>query len=218
MKLTRSTILGISLALSLLGSTAKADFTIDFDGILSGSPANAAAPSGVSFFYGVFTPDNDESGDPIPGTEKWRIDPTAPDVSADDPNTFGSGNAPSAPNALNAVFQPALMLFDVAFNIQSFALVLDNDTFGDSLSIDFFDLNDLLLLSVAIDQAQPGFSVNTGAVANVSKIVLPGGAFYDSFDVTGAPVPEPSTYALIALGGALAVARRKWTRRATLKS
>jgi hypothetical protein len=162
----------------------------------------------------MFTPDLDPNGEPIPGSERWRIDPTASMVTADNPQILNSGFAPSAPNALNAVFQPALMLFNTPFNIQSFSLVLDNDTFGSSgLAILFFGVNDILLRSLAIDQTQPGFIASTGAIAGVSKIVLPGGAFYDSFNVTGAPIPEPSTYALIALAAGVFVIRVKRLRR-----
>jgi len=207
-------IITTALAALLLGSTsARADFTIDFDGVTSGSAANSAAPAGVQFFHGMFTPNLDPNGDPIPGSERWRIDPMAPTVTADNPLTFNSGFAPSGPNALNAVFQPVLMLFDVPFNLQSFSLVLDNDTFGSStLAILFFGADDVLLRSLAIDQTQPGFIASTGALAGVSKIVLPGGAFYDSFNVTGAPVPEPSTYALIILAAVICVTRRKSLR------
>lgn len=192
--------------------TARADFALNFDNVASGSTANSAVPAGtgVSFFHGVLLPDEDEFGDPIPGTDKWRVDPTAPDVTVNDPDTFGSGSAPSAPNALNALDQPVLTLFNVAFTLQTFSVTLDNDTFGiRDAEILFYDPADVLLRSITIDQSQPGLIATTSDVFNVSKIVLPGGAFYDNLNVTGTAVPEPSTWVLLTAG---ALATAGWRR------
>ncbi len=88
---------------------------------------------------------------------------------------------------------------------------MDNDRFGTpGLSVEFYDAVDTLLSRTPIDQTQPGFTFVTGAIDNVSKIVLPAGAFYDNITA----VPEPGTAAwLLGLGGLLLGRRRRGMRR-----
>ena len=80
----------------------------------------------------------------------------------------------------------------------AFSFVLDNSAFGTAfpVSVEFFDATDALLASYSIDQTVPGLAFTSGALNGVSKVVLPGGAFYDNFAV----VPEPSAF-LSVLGG-----------------
>lgn len=196
-------ILGLAAVAVMTASSAHAQsYLLNFDAGLSGSLANAQAPSGLSFQYGELLPNLDEFGDPIPGSERWQIDLSAPDVTVVDPNFYGRGNAPSPLNALDSVFSPTLMLFSGPRDLSSFSLTLDNDTFGTSgLSIEFYAsglTTDTLLASLQIDQLTPGFIASIGAISGVDKIVLPGGALYDNVGFT--VVPEPASGALFGLG------------------
>jgi hypothetical protein len=54
----------------------------------------------------------------------------------------------------------------------------------------------------------PGFVVNDdSSFANISKVVLPSGAYYDNLNF--AAVPEPAATALAGLGAILVFARRR---------
>jgi hypothetical protein len=196
-------LLGLAAVTVLTAGAAQAqNYFLNFDAGLSGSSANAQAPVGLSFHYGALVPDLDEYGDPIPGTDRWQIDTSAPDVTVQNPMFYDRGPAPSPFNALDSVFSPTLLLFSAPQNLSSFSLVLDNDTFGTpGLFIEFYASSptmDTLLASLPINQLTPGFIASIGAVSGVNKIVLPGGALYDnlSFSV----VPEPATGALLGLG------------------
>jgi len=196
-------ILTLAATTALLTSAANAQsYLLNFDAGLSGSLANAQAPSGLSFEYGALLPNLDEFGDPIPGTDRWQIDITAPAVTVVDPNFYGRGNAPSIANALDCVFSPTLMLFSTPQDLSSFSITLDNDTFGmPGLSIEFYAsglTTDTLLGTLLIDQLTPGFLANYSALYGVDKIVLPAGALYDNVGFT--VVPEPATGALFGLG------------------
>lgn len=196
-------IFRLATAVLLSASAAHAEiYYLNFDAGASGSAANNQAPSGLSFQPGAFLPNVDESGDPIPGTDRWQIDTTAPAVTVIDPNFYGRGNAPSIANALDSVFGPTLMLFSGPIDLSSFSLTLDNDTFGTpGLNIEFYasgPASDTLLASLPIDQTTPGFVASLGAINGVNKIVLPGGAMYDNLSI--AVVPEPATGALLGLG------------------
>lgn len=201
----------LALALVALASVAPARASLfTFDAGPSGSLANDFSQAGVTFQAGVFLPDTDTDGIDIPGTEKWHVDGTAPAVTVDDPSTFGRGVAPSPANALNALFQPVLVLFPTSTDITAFKATLDNDTFGDAgLSVNFYDAADHLLASIPIDQTVAGFSFTSGTITGLSKVVLPAGAFYD--DVGFTAVPEIDGRALTAglLLAGVAILRRR---------
>ena len=183
-----------------------------FDSVTTGTDANSLSQAGITFQPGVFTPDTDTDGIDIPGTEKWRVDGTAPAVTVDNPNLFGRGAAPSPNNALNALFQPVLVLFPTSTTVTSFSATLDNDTFGDAhLSVNFYDSNDNLLKSVAVDQTVAGFTFDSGAITGLSKVVLPAGAFYDNVGFTAVPEVDGRvlTAGLLLAGAALARRLRK---------
>lgn len=192
-----------TLALLLGAAAAPAQtYFLDFDGAVSGTVANTLTPTNLSFTVGQYVGLLDGFGDPIPGTERWQADTNAPDVVVRDPNFYGRGNAPSVANALDAVFDPTLLLFNAPTLVESFSVTLDLDAFGTpGLSIEFYATgltNDTLLASIPISQNTPGFIATLGSpIAGVDKIVFPGGALYDNLTIA---VPEPSTYALLGLG------------------
>lgn len=206
-------LLGLAALAVLTAHVASAqNYFLNFDAGLPGSLANDQAPSGLSFHYGVLLPNLDEYGDPIPGTDRWQIDVTAPGVTVQNPDLFyGRGPAPSLSNALDSVFSPTLMLFGTPQELGSFSLTLDNDTLGTpGLFIEFYAsglMTDTLLASLPIDQLTPGSIASIGALSGVDKIVLPGGALYDN--VSFSVVPEPATGALLGLGVLGLIFRRR---------
>lgn len=206
----------LAFAAACLGaalSSQAVSFSVDFDGVPSGTLANAVAPAGLTFEPAVYLPDYDDFGDPIPGTDKWRVDITAPPLTIEYPMDYGRGPAPSPEGALNALFQPTLLLFNVGDTIE-FSVALDNDPFGDpALDLLFLDVAGNIIHSLTTDQTVPGFTVNYSATfAQVSQIVLPAGAFYDNLQLT--VVPEGSTVlsgvgaSFLALAGWLVRRRR----------
>ena len=200
MKTHTKILIAAGLALASV-QTSRADlvpFSVNFDGLPSGTTANTFAPAGLDFHFGMFVPELDGFGDPIAGSEHWEPDLTAPSVLAENPASFGYGAAPSPSNALNALDGAVLLTFSSAISFDSFSVALDNATFGSlaPVSVDFFDTNNALLASYPIDQTVPGLVFTSGALNGVSKVVLPGGALYDNV----ATVPEPSAF-LSVLGG-----------------
>ena len=200
------------LATALAGALPARATLFTFDSVVSGTDANSLSQAGVTFQPGIFTPDTDSFGSDIPGTEKWRVDGTAPAVTVDNPNLFGRGNAPSPNNALNALFQPVLVLFPTSTDVTGFTATLDHDTFGDAhLTVNFYDTNDNLLSSLPLDQTVPGFTFTSGALNGLSKVVLPAGAFYDNVSFTAVPEVDGRvlTAGLLLAGAALARRLRK---------
>lgn len=198
----RSFLPWLAAALAGAGPSALAvEAVFGFDEIATGGPANAASRAGVTFepaYYGQATgPD----GLAIPGSDAWRIDGSAPEVTADNPMLFGRGPAPTPVNALNALFQPVLVQFASPQLIRQFSVTLDADAFGErGLTVNFYDGADRLLAALPIDQTQPGFSLNEASLnlAGVDSILLPAGAFYDTLAVSS--IPEPGAALMLALG------------------
>ena len=207
------------LATSALGlASAHGSVLLGFDGVPAGTLANTFAPPNAQFAHAVLDFDYDTvTGDPIPGTEKWRPDPAAPDVVVEDPSAYGRGPAPSPSNALNALWQPVLLSFNGSFDLVRFGVTLDNDSLGadgnlpgnEDIAVRFLDANGAILSSIPVDQTQPGLVVKGGAVAGIAAILLPAGAFYDN--LTWSPVPEPGAWAWVAGIGAVGFAA--WRRR-----
>ncbi len=210
-------------ALAITGAaSARPAATFTFDELPSGSQANSfaqAAALGVSFSYAALLPDLDPSGDPIPGTTHWRPDITAPTVTVSNPLLFNRGPAPSGSNALDALWQPVLISFSTAYNLDAngFSLVADNSRFGlngllpgfADIAVQFYDAGNNLLGSSPINQTVPGFTVTTGGFSNVSYILIAAGKFYDNITISGTPVPAPSAFlALLPLAAAAGRRRR----------
>lgn len=205
-------ITALALA-SVLPATAFAQtYTFDFDHVPAGSAANAALSRGVTVEPALYAPSVDGDGNDIPGTEAWRVDTLASAVTVDNPLDFDRGVAPSPSNALNALFQPVMLLFPTPEFVANFQVRLDGDDFGMELPVQFYDSDDTLIWSATIDQTIPYFSINAlPGVGGVSKIVLPAGAFYDN--VVIAQVPEVDSRVLLlggvaALGAAIRFRRR----------
>ncbi|MGC4015367.1 MAG: PEP-CTERM sorting domain-containing protein [Luteolibacter sp.] len=205
-----------SLALAtVLAQTAHAATTFGFEGndltTTGGSPLTTTVT-----IQNAYWETEDEFGDPL-ATPGFRADTSSPTVAA---NPLDSGyGAPISGKALDGTNGPVMFTFASALNIGSFGVVLDNSTFGNipitggnpafGTNILFYDAADNLIGYIALDQTVSGFTVaDTGTYENVSKIVLPGGAFYDNLSFTAQSVPEPTAAALAGLG-MLALLRRR---------
>ena len=199
---------GFVMALCVVGVAVGADAApifLDFDGVGSGATANsAAAGSGLRFDLGAFLPELDAFGDPIPGTDAYRPDPTAvDDVRVGNPNARGYGNAPSPVNALDAIDQGVLITFDTPLDISAFAVTLDLSALGfpGNFDIVFQDENGGVLQLLPTAQSVPGFvAAFSGSLLDVASIYLPSGAYYDNLSLT---VPEPALGLVLGLGLAL---------------
>jgi hypothetical protein len=199
----------LALAAALPAGVLAQGFVFRFDHVASGSAANSALSGGVTVEPAFYAPSLDGDGNAIPGSNAWRTDTFAPAVTVDNPMTFDRGAAPSPSNALNALFQPVMLLFPTPEYVGLFRVTLDGDDFGTSLPIEFYDSSETLIWSTTVDQSVPYFGVDAfPGVADVSKIVLPGGAFYDNFLIT--PVPEVDAR---MLAGAVILGVGVWLRR-----
>ncbi len=204
--LVQSLVAAVALALP----ASAAVFTFDGPGGL----ANDYATPGFSFRPAAFFAANDAFGDPIPGSETWRFDHTAPAITAENPSDYGRGAAPSGTQAMNALFQPVIIQLPGVSLLQEFGVTLDNDSFGDAdARIEFYNKDNVLLRTLSTDQTIAGLTVGFGgSLAGVEHIILPAGAFYDDLKIT--VVPEPAEYAVFG-GAALVVVAgaRAWRRR-----
>jgi hypothetical protein len=171
-------------------------FQLDFDG--PGAIADDFAPIFLTIGYGIFEPTLDGFGDPIPGSEHWKLDFTAPPVPVGDPDAAGFGPAPSGTKALDARDGTVLFVFDTPASFDRFTTTLDNSTLGGlfGTAIEFYGAAHNLLFSLPVNQSIPGAFVEVGPLTGVKTIALPGNAFYDNV----AAVPEPGTCASL-LGG-----------------
>ncbi len=197
----------------------------DFDSLATGSPANAALPIGLSLDNAFYDYEYDGFGDPIGGTLRWRRDPTAPAVLADDPSLFGRGPAPSPNNALEALYQPVLLSLGGLTDALMFRTTLDLDSFGENgllpgfedVAIQFLGFDGSPVLSLLIDQTTPGFLATAGPLNGIAGILFPAGAFYDDIEAgfdprppVAAIIPEPGTWMAAGLFSAVLASSRLW--------
>ena len=213
----------LASTLSISSVSAFADFSFNFDNVVSGTSANNAAVNpyaGVSFLSGFVTADLDAqgfeildiNGQNIPGFTHWDTYQDS-DIRVRNPQFYSAGTAPSGTNALDAKFDQVFIKFATAQNLTSFSMQLDNSTFGfPNSNIFFLDSFGKTLSTVAFDQSLSGSIITSGAVNNVSGIILSSGKLYDNINIaTVAAVPEADTYAMLlaGLGVMGAVARRR---------
>ena len=215
--------LALTVVLGAFSASALANYSFNFDGVASGTSANNSVVnpySDVSFLSGFVTADLDTNGfeildmnnQTIPGFTHWETYQDS-DIRVRDPQFYGAGLAPSGTNAIDAKFEQVFIKFSTAQNLTSFSMQLDNSTFGfPNSSLFFVDSFGKALSTVAFDQSQSGSIIITGAVNNVSGIILSSGKLYDNINIaTVAAVPEPESYAMLLAGLAVvgAVSRRK---------
>lgn len=207
--LSKVSVTAALLALLALGSQSAVAETITFDSVPAGTPATDAAPSGVQFLPAIYDYLYDSYGDPIAGSLAWRVDQDQPAdvVTVGNPINAGFIAAPSPSNALDARFQPTLMVFgaDIALAFYSLAAItFDNATFGGTpvadASLQFLDQSGHVLGTAAFTSNGAGFSASlAGPLAGVRQVLLSSGAFYDNINY--APIPLPG--AVWLLGSAL---------------
>jgi len=223
-KALNSMVTAALLSFGLFSASAYADYNFNFDGAASGTSANDASVnpySDVSFLSGFVTADLDAEGyeildiygQTIDGFTHWEAYSDS-DIRVRDPLYYDRGNAPSAANALDALFDQVLIKFSSAQNLASFSVQLDNSQYGNfNSSILFLDANGKTLSSVDFQSyANPGAYITSGPVSGVSGIVLTAGKLYDNVSIsTVSAVPEPESYAMMLAGLGLmgAVARRR---------
>jgi hypothetical protein len=147
-----------------------------------------------------------------------------PDVSSTvllgDPSVAGYGPAISG-NALDGTNSPVMFTFGSALNLSNFGVILDNSSIGNiptsggdpafGTNILFYDSVDNLIGFILLDETVPGFTVSDapGSFLNVSKVILPAGAFYDHLSFNAEAVPEPTVVGLACLGGLALLKRRR---------
>lgn len=172
-------------------------------------------PASVTFDYAYYETE-DEFGDPLanPG---FRTDSPA---MAGDPSVTGYGAAISG-TAIDATVGPVMLSFSSPITISGFGIVLDNSTMGTipqvggdpafGTNILFYDASDVLVGFVGLDQTVSGFTITNdpGTFENVSKMILPSGAYYDNMSFVTQPVPEPGAAALGGLGLLTLLRRRR---------
>jgi hypothetical protein len=212
MKLLLTALASSVLAIPLLHGTT----IFDFDGITPVTTTGNTLPTGVTL-QNAYYETLDSNGDllAIPG---FQNDVSSTVVLVSDPALSGYGIATTG-KALDATNNPMLFTFSSALNISNFCVSLDNSSLGNirqaggdpafNTNILFYDAVDTLIGYIGVDQMIAGFSVaDTNTYNNVSKILLPSGAFYDNLGFTAQVVPEPSALGLVALS-ALALFKRR---------
>lgn len=226
MKITASSTLktAVLTASAITAASAAHAQTFNFVETFEGFALNSTITSiptattlGLNVAPAFYGPLLDGLGDPIPGTDAWRVDLLAPGLTVENPIAYGRGPAPSGILALNAIFQPTLLIFSEPVNLAAFALTLDNDVFGDNgllpgndaIAVQFLDAAGVIIASIPLNQTQPGFVGNSGAVAGVYSVYIPAGAFYDDLRLSGTVIPAPAAAGLLALGTAVSLRRRR---------
>ena len=222
MTLLRTLALSGAFSISLTSGSAYADYNFNFDGVISGTSANDSIVNpyaNISFLSGFVTADLDangfeildNNGQTIDGFTHWEAYSDS-DIRVRDPQFYGRGNAPSASNGLDAVFDQVLIKFSSAQNLTGFSVKLDNSQYGNfNSSIIFLGANGKALSSVDFQSyANPGAIITSGPINGVSGIVLTSGKLYDNLSISTA-VPEPDTYGMMIAGLGLMgfVARRR---------
>lgn len=197
-------------ALALVGAATAAqaqsiNLFLNFDGVAAGSTADSALGSNASFAHFAnpdIVADLDAFGSET-GTFHW-VDATA---------TYGNVLVTSSPfaisgsNVLSNDGQPILLLFSNPLNLAQFSVQQDGSGFGNlqtnGTPLSFIDSTGHVIAGADVlytQGANPGLTIASGAVANVSGVLLAGGKSYDNLSLVAAPVPEPGALALFFSG------------------
>ncbi len=201
----------------VVGSACHGATTFEFEGVNAATTSGTPLPTQVTV-QNAYWETEDEFGDPLvrPGFR--------PDVSSTvllgDPSAAGYGPAISG-NALDGTNGPVMFTFGRALNLSNFGVTLDNSTFGNipqsggnpafGTNVLFYDAVDNLIGFIELDETVSGFTVSNapGSFLNVSKMILPSGAFYDRMSFNAEAVPEPTVAALAGLGVLAMLKRRR---------
>lgn len=209
----KSTLLRALFAAAICSSSfaaSAATYTINFDGIASGSNANTdlvALANGVSFASGQLVDTVDANYDVI-GTH-WAAysladptNPVDPAIFAQSSANLGWGAAPSGANALDARYDQVMVQFANPTQLSSFSFDLDHSSYGNlqAANVLFLDSNgNTVFTSADFYQATTThFSQNFASALTVSAVLLPSSKLYDNVSV--AAVPEPASYAMLLSG------------------
>lgn len=212
-------------ALAAASVAAHADIAIntvlDFEGVTSGTTANAyLLNNGITSF--TFGNGDIVEDDPIYDADGFLLNDGAfhwIDASSvyGDVTVSSSAYAVSGSNVLSNGYAPILVQFAGPVNLTSFSIQLDNEPqhgyFSDT--IQFLDSTGHVIAGSSLyfqSYETPGLIVSSGAVSNVSAILLTATARnFDNLQITtAAAVPEPASYALLLAGvAALGVTARR---------
>lgn len=200
----KSTLTGVLLAAVTLATSQAAVFSFDSNATVS-DYTGPALGSTVQIGFGIAEDLLDELGSDT-GRDSWVFDLAPIDPITADPTSEGYSPAGSFLNAFN---QSVLIRFGTEFNFTSFSIVMDGSTFGSTSSVEFYNVNDELITTLDAFGLVANYEVTGSNINNVSKVVLPAGAFFDNMTVTGSAVPEPSAVTLLGLASLGLAARRR---------
>ena len=202
-------------AVILTGSTCVAG-VYSFDvapSVGNAGLANSYASDGTTFAFAVFAPLTDNVGSDIPGTERWQIDAGGGAVTVEKPADYG--RSVTSETALNALFQPVLVLFPSLASVTGFSGKLEKSTITGNAnpvqSILFFNSQDQQIGSLSVDLSVASGTFNITGLSGVTKALLPEGKFYQQLGFTAVQaVPEVDARSWIA--GGLLLSAIAWRR------
>lgn len=193
------------LALAATMATGHAAlYSFDSNGTVNNS-SGPALGSSVQIGFGVTEDILDEFGSET-GRVRWVFDSAPLDPITADPASEGYGPSGSSLNAFN---QTVLISFSTAFNLTTFSIFMDASAFGSTSGVEFYDVNDELIATLDAFGLIPNYEVTGSNISGVSKIVLPGGAFFDNMTLAGSAVPEPGSVTLAGLAALALISRRR---------
>ncbi len=212
----KSSLIKMAAAVAM-ASVGHGATTFDFEDTDAAS-TTGTPPTTLVSVQNAYWETEDEFGEPlaVPG---FRAD-VGSTVLLGNPELAGYGPAISG-TALDGTNGPLMFTFASTLNLSGFGVSLDNSTLGNipmtggnpafGTNILFYDAADNLVGFIAVDETVSGFTVSNdpGNFLNVSKVVLPSGAFYDNLSFSAQAVPEPAAAGLACLGVLALLKRRR---------